>query len=233
VWSYNIEAEEWELQVVTAPSERDYEGDIITLTLDTDDGSTETIEATGNHPFWVVSGDDLNNRPEVCELPGPEAEPTPSGRWTEARWLRLGDVFLTATGRSATVSGLTVRMERTKVYNLSVRRQHNYAVGESGVLVHNANCGGKPSGSYTVTFKSGKRYHGKGPESRARRSGRRIARRYDDPVVDTHWTPAEGRRPAFIDEARRILYDGGVQNPMNYNKINSPGLKWLIELLPG
>jgi hypothetical protein len=63
---------------------------------------------------------------------------TPNGRWTEARWLRLGDKFLTRTGVSATVVGLTIRMERVQVYNLQVKNLQLYAIGEHGVLVHNS-----------------------------------------------------------------------------------------------
>ncbi len=98
-------------------------------------------------PFWLTAGDELAQRPIVAALPAHEhamTVPTHGGRWTEARWLRLGDVFLTKTGRSATVSGLTIRIERTKVYNLHVDRLHHYAVGEAGVLVHNSGLLGKP-----------------------------------------------------------------------------------------
>ena len=63
------------------------------------------------------------------------------GRWTEARWLRLGDHFLTRTGKSATVTGLIIRTERVKVYNLHVEGLHVYAVGEHGLLVHNSRAG--------------------------------------------------------------------------------------------
>jgi len=63
---------------------------------------------------------------------------TPNGRWTEARWLRLGDKFLTRTGVSATVVGLTIRTERVQVYNLQVKNLQLYAVGQAGVLVHNS-----------------------------------------------------------------------------------------------
>lgn len=38
---------------------------------------------------------------------------------------------------------------------------------------------------------------------------------------------AANNREAFKDEARRIRKDGGVENPNNYNKINSPGEKYL------
>jgi hypothetical protein len=72
-----------------------------------------------------------------------ESRITLGGRWTEARWLRLGDQFLTKTGHSATVVGLCIRIERIRVYNLNVDRLHSYAVGDgAGVLVHN-NCPGE------------------------------------------------------------------------------------------
>ncbi|MEN9470396.1 MAG: hypothetical protein RL630_2129 [Verrucomicrobiota bacterium] len=50
---------------------------------------------------------------------------------------------------------------------------------------------------------------------------------YNDPVVDKDFKPAANDREAFKDEARRIRADGGVENPNNYNKINSPGEKLL------
>jgi RHS repeat-associated protein len=83
------------------------------------------------------------------------------------------------------------------------------------------------SGSYTNEHESGKRYHGKGPEKRAKESAERISKEHDDPVKDTDWTPAESDDAAFKQEAQRIRDDGGVENPNNYNKINSPGEKKL------
>jgi RHS repeat-associated protein len=83
------------------------------------------------------------------------------------------------------------------------------------------------TGSYTTKHESGKRYHGKGPESRAKESGKRVAKEHDDPVKETDWTPAENNDEAFKQEAQRIRDDGGVENPENYNKINSPGEKKL------
>jgi hypothetical protein len=85
----------------------------------------------------------------------------------------------------------------------------------------------KQAGSYTITHKSGKKYHGKGPKSRAYESGRQKAKDYDDPVEDVDWTPAKNDREAFKDEARRIRNDGGKTSDSNYNKINSPGEKYL------
>jgi RHS repeat-associated protein len=141
VWSYDHEAEQWELREVLLTFEHDYFGDLVTLKLEFDDGSTDEITATGNHPFWVVEGEELAERPAVEKLPEAGRIVNPygtGGRWTEARWLRLGDHFLTRTGKSATVAGLIIRTERVKVYNLHVEGLHLYAVGEHGVLVHNS-----------------------------------------------------------------------------------------------
>jgi hypothetical protein len=82
-------------------------------------------------------------------------------------------------------------------------------------------------GSYTNTHESGKKYHGKGSEERAKQSGKEKAEENNDPVKETEWTSSANKREAFKDEAKRIRNDGGVQNSNNYNKINSPGEKYL------
>ena len=55
-----------------------------------------------------------------------------------------------------------------------------------------------------------------------------------DPAESVEWEAAPNRREAFKAEDRRIEGDGGVQNPDNYNKVNSPGKKYRQEdELPG
>jgi hypothetical protein len=51
--------------------------------------------------------------------------------------LRVGDVLLLQSGEEVPVTGLAVRHERLAVYNFQVEELHCYAVGASGVLVHN------------------------------------------------------------------------------------------------
>jgi len=51
--------------------------------------------------------------------------------------LRAGDVLLLKSGRRATISSLSVRQVRQKVYNIQMEEVHTYAVGTSEVLVHN------------------------------------------------------------------------------------------------
>jgi predicted RNA-binding protein YlqC (UPF0109 family) len=87
----------------------------------------------------------------------------------------------------------------------------------------------RQTGSYTNHHESGNRYHGKGTQERSNTSGRRIEGETGDKHVATEWKPSANERGAFKDEAKRIRADGGVDNPNNYNKRNSPGEKYLIE----
>jgi RHS repeat-associated protein len=90
---------------------------------------------------------------------------------------------------------------------------------------------GKPSGSYTNTHASGKTYDGKGDKPRSQESGRRIADEHNDPHIATDHTDAPNSREAFKDEARRLEEHGGPDPTLesNYNKIESPGKKYLEE----
>ena len=81
------------------------------------------------------------------------------------------------------------------------------------------------TGSYTNTHVSGKVYVGKGPRTRSQESGRRIGQ--NDAHVATDWTPAKNEREAFKDEARRLNAHDGPHAPGNYNKIESPGKRYL------
>lgn len=132
VWSYSIQAQEWQLRPVEATPVRDYAGDVITISVD-----GAIIEATGNHPFWVVSGTDLSNRPIAQDLPVAERGATTFGRWVEARSLEVGDELLLLDGGTANVDSLSTRQDHLLVYNLHVTGNHTYAVSQAGVLVHN------------------------------------------------------------------------------------------------
>lgn len=83
------------------------------------------------------------------------------------------------------------------------------------------------TGSYTNKHESGKSYHGKGGEDRANQSAKRVGKENGDPSKKTEWKSSKNNREAFKDEAKRIKKDGGVENPNNYNKVNSPGKKYL------
>lgn len=86
----------------------------------------------------------------------------------------------------------------------------------------------KATGAYTVTHESGKKYHGKGGVDRMNSSAKRNEKMHADPAVKKEHTPIGDARQAFMEEARRIGADGGPGNG-NYNRINSPGKKFLEE----
>ena len=95
--------------------------EITHVTVTTEDGQTETIDATPHHPFYV-------------EGKG----------WVDACALHAGMVVWLADGTKAIVTDVvTEGLEHpVTVYNFEVTDFHTYFVGESGVLVHNLNCGG-------------------------------------------------------------------------------------------
>jgi hypothetical protein len=82
------------------------------------------------------------------------------------------------------------------------------------------------TGSYTITFESGKTYSGKGNLARAKRSANEKSKANNDPVVSIEHKVAKNTREAFKAEDRRIQAAGGVNSGQNFNKINSPGKKF-------
>ena len=110
-----------------------------------------------------------------------------------------------------------------KVYNLNVEEDHTYYVSDNGVLVHNS-C--QQTGLYKIEFKTGKNYVGKGSEARMKASVRRIERKYNDIMVTRHWDPAPNAKKAFVDEYIKMSARG-VNNSNTYNRIWSPGRKYI------
>jgi len=208
------------------------------LTIVDEQGREQIIEMTDGHPFWVVTDEpDLERaaRSVIDEngvtLYHENIEAGLNGFWVEAKDLRTGDVFIGANGELSVLVAVerVIFEENVKVYNFTVDGNHNYFViaqigeyGQTCILVHNA------TGSYTITFSNGMKYHGKGDKARANVSAKRIEN--ENPGVkrtDIDCTHAALNRQSFIDEAIRIRKDNGVGNVMNYNKNNSPGEKIL------
>ena len=77
----------------------------------------DTILATENHPFFLPC---LN-------------------RYLPADSLRQGMQLLSLVGTLLTVQQVTAIDTTVQVYNFEVEEQHNYFVGEAGILVHNEN----------------------------------------------------------------------------------------------
>jgi len=133
VWSWDQETGEWSLQEVAAALCRDYDGVVVAITV-----GEETIEATANHPFWVVEGKGLAKRPWAEDAGEDNVRlPAADGRWVEAGHLAAGDLLGSAT-RGTFKLRLATSRRHLKVYNLTVANSHSYAVGSAGVLVHNS-----------------------------------------------------------------------------------------------
>jgi hypothetical protein len=112
----------------------------------------ETIESTLLHPFWVIEGDRLDERPRRDHLAGVPAGTTTPGRWVDAGDLQVRDRLLLRDGRIAAVKDISSRPVEQLVYNMRVGTLECYAVGQNGVLVHNGNgLGGAEGGSVLPT----------------------------------------------------------------------------------
>ncbi len=84
------------------------------VTVELDDGSTEVIATTDEHPWR-----------------------TTDGRWVETDDLSLGFELVTAEGLPVEVVSVIATDRLSDTYNFEVEGFHTYFVGEAGVWVHN------------------------------------------------------------------------------------------------
>ena len=72
------------------------------------------------------------------------------------------------------------------------------------------------------------KYHGKGDAARMEKSIKEKSELNGSGIKSKDHTTAANDREAFKQEARRIEADGGIGkgNSRNYNKRNSPGMKY-------
>ena len=171
----------------------------------------ETIACTPGHNFLTAKG------------------------WKKAGDLTTNDILKTLDkDQKITKIAKKKLASKIKVYNLNVMSCHTYAVGKTGVIVHNG-C----SGSYELDFSDGKKYIGKGPKKRMWTSIKRIEREHKVKCINHDFKEAATSREGFVQEYLRMKdakFDP-LKNGFNcknkadiqfYNKINSPGLKiWL------
>ena len=102
------------------------------------------IEATLNHPFWVVKGEELDRRriPEKLS-PGEDEGCSLCGRWALSQDFQAGDLVFGVDGKYRQIVRTEQRYEtQLPVANLTIRDHHSFAVGDDMVLVHNVSwCG--------------------------------------------------------------------------------------------
>ena len=86
-------------------------------------GEPAVLRASVAHPFWVKRTSD--------ETP----------HWINAANLKPGELAETIDGNWAEIQSVTPQPNEEIVYNFTVAKDHDYFVGETGFLVHNAgNC---------------------------------------------------------------------------------------------
>lgn len=114
VYSRNMETNQNELKEVLATSKRKVEMCTYEISV-----NGEKIESTGNHPFYVKGKG-----------------------YVEASKLINGDILIDSNNNDHEISDIKIinNAETVTVYNLNVDDNHNYYVGQSKVLVHNAAC---------------------------------------------------------------------------------------------
>ncbi|MFJ5880438.1 polymorphic toxin-type HINT domain-containing protein [Kitasatospora cineracea] len=100
-----------------------HDDDLIDLTVQTADGTDQTIHTTSKHPFWDAT----------------------TGTWIPAGQLAPGDELTTNTGAHVKVEAVVSTPGAADRYNLTVTELHTYYVvaGDTPILVHNtdgANC---------------------------------------------------------------------------------------------
>lgn len=133
VWAYDFVQQQWRLCLVTCRHDAEYAGRLVTLVVE-----GQAVEATAFHPFWVSSGEGLEDRPAVCRAEALEGSAGPlAGRWVYSQDVRAGDMVFLREGRLAAVESVSLREVRMRVCNLTVADLHTFAVGAAAVLVHN------------------------------------------------------------------------------------------------
>jgi hypothetical protein len=136
----DLVAGQWRLCRVVQTYCHQYAGDLVGVTV-----GGETIESTRHHPWWVVRGEELAERPADATVPG---------RWVDAGDLRVGDLLLLRDGRQLPITALATRSTTEPVYNFCVENLHSYAVGSVQVLVHNNSNQQVKKGGFDVLLNS-------------------------------------------------------------------------------
>jgi Pretoxin HINT domain len=89
--------------------------EIYDLELIRQDGKSDILGVTGNHPFWLKDKG-----------------------WTESDLLKAGDLVAGKDGTWLKVIKLALRGDRQTAHNLEVEQDHTYFVGLAGAWVHSA-----------------------------------------------------------------------------------------------
>jgi RHS repeat-associated protein len=100
------------------------------------EGERTPLHPSTSHPFWVKRG-------------------YAKAGWTRSGQIRAGDLVQSMQGAWRRVVSITPLPGQETVYNFTVANDHDYFVGETGFLVHNADCNCK---SRRDAFRTAKRF---------------------------------------------------------------------------
>jgi hypothetical protein len=197
LWAKNTDTGEQEWKPVTKIFVEPDRG-IFEVKLVGTDGLEQKIQATDDHPFYVVGKG-----------------------WKQTIELEAGDLIETDGHGSMKVGSVTDEKRLDLTYNFTVADFHTYYVTKKNVLVHNC-----PTGTYVNKHESGKVYVGKGDPKRAAISAKRVEKQTGDAHVSTQTQSAATDRDSFKQESRLIDQYGGAKSDKNHNAIESPGKKY-------
>ena len=179
----------------------------------------EQVTATDGHPFWVISGEALEERPAVEEFEEEEEECEIPGRWVQAGDLRVGDVLETREHGRVQVESLVYEDATIRTYNLTIAEDSNYTIGENGLWVHNAGSKGRPRATPKVPKKQivrvpkgGKRKKRGAPRTRTRIPRKGTTR------------PVRDLRRAGHKDAHHIIQEAAVRDLPGYDSNSAPGV---------
>lgn len=124
---------QWKLRTVLETFVRDYDQEAVEV-----DVNGETVTSTQLHPYWVISGESLKDRPIREHLVTPPPNAAMEGRWVDALDLKSGDQVLLREAGPATIQSVRLVAANYPVYNFAVDDLKCYAVGSQRILVHNS-----------------------------------------------------------------------------------------------
>jgi RHS repeat-associated protein len=181
----------------------------------------QEIICTPGHKFYVPDNDINRNTDEVLEH---DSYIGLGAKWVSAQDLKVGDKILLSDGSFGSItSNWQEKLDTPETtYNFEVEDFHTYFVGESGVLVHNANCGvGGKGWEGDATWKANVKRVGQGGTITELKGG----------------IPTQAQAERLILQSRGILNraEGAhlFPNPHNFAHINydtSFGLKSAIRI---
>lgn len=132
--SFSLEESHWEMELVEAVEVSEFAGCLVVLSVS--NGHSE-ITCTATHPFWVADAQDINMRPLPANRKAADENLRFGAKWVAAIDLRVGDQLSTRNGELIRITDIKRYEGQSRVYNLKIRKNRNYSIGKSGILVHN------------------------------------------------------------------------------------------------